>query len=46
MGYAVAYQSKSGNTRLLAEEIFESIESEDKEIFDIDKDNELLKADV
>ena len=46
MRYVVAYQSKSGNTRLLAEEIFESIESEYKEIYDIDKDNELPEADV
>ncbi len=46
MKYAVLYQSKSGNTRLLAEEIFNSINSEEKEIYDIDEGNEIPKADV
>lgn len=46
MKYAVIYQSKSGNTKLLAEEIFNTIESEEKEIYDIDEGYEMPEADV
>ena len=46
MKYAVIYQSKSGNTKLLAEEIFSSIDSDEKVICDIDECDEVPVADV
>lgn len=46
MKYVVLYQSESGNTKKLAEEIFESIDSADKEIWDIDQVNIIPNADV
>ena len=36
MKYAVIYQSKSGNTRLIAEKIYGALNTEDKTIVDID----------
>lgn len=46
MKYAVVYQSKTGNTKLLAQEIFNTIESQEKEICDIDGASEIPVADV
>lgn len=46
MRYAVLYQSKSGNTKLLAEEIFNSIDSDEKVICDIDECDEIPAVDV
>ena len=46
MKYAVIYQSKSGNTRLLAERIYQTIDSKDKVIFDLEQESELPSADV
>lgn len=46
MRYAVIYQSKSGNTRLLAEQIYETLNTEEKEIIDIDITTEIPDADV
>ena len=36
MKYAVVYQSKSGNTRAIAEQIYDTLETEEKEMIDID----------
>lgn len=46
MRYVVIYQSKSGNTRLLAEQIYETLNTEEKEIIDIDITTDVPKADV
>ena len=46
MRYAVIYQSKSGNTRLLAEQIYETLNTEEKEIIDIDITTDIPDADV
>lgn len=46
MKYAVIYQSKSGNTRKIAERIFDSIRSEEKEIIDVDEEQYIPEADV
>lgn len=46
MRYAVIYQSKSGNTRMLAEEIYEALDTEDKEMVDLDVRAEIPMADV
>ena len=46
MKYAVVYQSESGNTRAVAETIYQSIISEDKVICDIDTDSTPPEADV
>ena len=39
MKYAVIYQSKSGNTRLIAEKIYGALNTEDKTIVDIDTED-------
>ena len=46
MRYAVIYQSKSGNTKQVANEIYASIDSVEKEIVDIDRMGSFPKADV
>lgn len=46
MKYAVIYQSKSGNTREIAEEIFNSLSTDEKEIQDIDCEEEIPQADI
>lgn len=46
MRYAVIYQSASGNTRDLAERIFQTIDSEDKVICDLDHMETLPEADM
>ncbi|MCI5622360.1 MULTISPECIES: flavodoxin family protein [Anaerostipes] len=46
MKYAVIYQSKSGNTRKIAREIYEAIDSDEKEIYDIDSKGEVPEADL
>lgn len=46
MKYAVIYQSKSGNTRLLAKEIYNSIDAEEKELCDIDEGGDIPEADM
>ena len=46
MKYAVLYQSKSGNTAAVAQVMFEALPDDDKKIYDIDKINELPKAEV
>lgn len=46
MKYAVIYQSESGNTRQVAEAVFEAIETEDKILFDIDTENGMPEADI
>lgn len=46
MKYAVIYQSKSGNTKLLAEQIYRTLDTETKEIMDIDKISLIPEADV
>lgn len=40
------YQSKSGNTKLLAEKIYQTIRSRDKGIYDLEDLNGIPKADV
>lgn len=45
MKYAVVYQSKSGNTRKIAREIYEAIDAEEKAICDIDSEDEIPEAD-
>ena len=46
MKYAVLFQSKSGNTGVVAQVMFEALSDNDKKIYDIDKINELPKAEV
>lgn len=46
MKTVVVYQSKSGNTRLMAEEIYEYLGDMDKDIIDIDTDNDIPEADL
>lgn len=46
MKYAVIYQSKSGNTEMLAKQIYRTLGSEDKEIIDLDSTSEIPEADV
>ena len=46
MKYAVIYQSKSGNTRLIAEKIYGALNTEDKTIVDIDTEQDIPAADV
>lgn len=46
MKYAVVYQSKSGNTRLIAEQIYNTLDTADKEIVDIDVTDEIPEADI
>lgn len=46
MRYAVIYQSKSGNTRLLAEKIYQTIKSQNKVISDLEQLSEIPQADV
>ena len=46
MKYAVIYQSKSGNTRRVAEAIYDALDAADKDIVDIDADNHIPDADV
>jgi len=44
--YAVIYQSKSGNTKMLAEHIFRELEMADKVICDLDAERAVPEADV
>lgn len=44
--YAVIYQSKSGNTKILAEQIFNALDTEEKELIDIDVEPTVPKAEV
>lgn len=46
MRYAVIYQSKSGNTKQVANEIYASIDSVEKEIVDTDQMRSFPEADV
>lgn len=46
MKYAVIYQSKSGNTREIAEQIYSALWAEEKDIIDIDEEEILPQADV
>ncbi|MCI5647854.1 MAG: flavodoxin family protein [Fusicatenibacter sp.] len=46
MKYAVIYQSKSGNTQRVAEQIYGAISTAEKEMVDIDIDQEIPDADV
>lgn len=46
MKYAVIYQSKSGNTKRIAKEIYKVIESSEKYIVDIDETDAVPEADV
>lgn len=46
MKYAVIYQSKSGNTREVAEEIYKSLSTDEKVIQDIDREEEIPQADI
>lgn len=46
MKYAVIYQSKSGNTRLLAQKIYNSIDADEKELCDIDEGGDIPEADM
>ena len=46
MKYAVIYQSKSGNTQYLAEQIYRALDTDTKEIIDIDKTSIIPEADV
>lgn len=46
MEYAVIYQSKSGNTRMIAEEIYDALETENKILIDLDKTAQVPEADV
>lgn len=45
MKIAVVYQSKSGNVRALAEEIYDEIDINDKELVDIDEVIDIPEAD-
>lgn len=46
MKYAVIYQSESGNTKLLAEKIYQTIDNNNKVLYNLDQMEELPKADV
>lgn len=46
MKYAVIYQTKSGNTEIVAESIFNAIDSDDKVMFDLEDMSYIPKADV
>lgn len=46
MKYTVAYQSKSGNTRKVAEQIYKSIHTDDKELINLDEEKCLPESDV
>ena len=46
MKYAVIYQSRSGNTRLIAERIYQTLDTSEKELIDLDITSEVPKADV
>lgn len=46
MRYAVIYESKSGNTRMLADEIYDVLDTEDKEIIDFSVNTDVPAADV
>lgn len=46
MKCAVLYQSKSGNTKLLAEKIYSVLESEEKELINIDESPTVPDADL
>jgi len=45
MKVAVVYQSKSGNIRILAEELYDSLQGVEKEIIDIDETDYIPDAD-
>jgi flavodoxin len=44
MEYAVIYYSESGNTKMLAQQIYETINSDDKTIIDLNKSQQIPKA--
>jgi flavodoxin len=46
MEYAVIYYSESGNTEMLAKQIYASIESSDKILIDLNKTQEIPSADL
>jgi len=46
MKYAVIYQSRSGNTQILAQHIYNSLRDADKVICDLDFSDELPTADI
>ena len=46
MRYAVVYQSKSGNTGMLAQAIYEALDGTDKVLLDIDEDTTVPEADI
>lgn len=46
MKYAVIYQSKSGNTKRLAETIYQAIDSKDKVLCDLNQKSYLPKAEI
>ena len=46
MKYVVMYQSKSGNTEKIAEEIYQNLPEWDTDIYDIDKGGEIPLAEV
>jgi flavodoxin len=46
MNYAVIYYSETGNTKLIADKIYETIDSDNKVIVDLKKDTNIPKADI
>lgn len=44
--YVVVYQSQTGNTKKIAEAVYESIEADDKRLVDIDEMQRMPNADV
>jgi len=46
MKYAVVYQSMTGNTRRIAEIIYNELDTPDKVLIDIDKDNDIPIAET
>lgn len=46
MRYVVMYESKTGNTRMLAEEIYGALAAQDKELIDLDVTAEVPEADI
>jgi flavodoxin len=46
MRYAVIYYSETGNTKLIADKIYATIDSDDKVIVDLKEDNEIPEADI
>lgn len=46
MTYAIIYQSESGNTRKIAETIYDSIQAKEKQLISLNESREVPRADV